>query len=368
VPRPATEPGAPSARPHAGLAARLQAGWTRRGPLARALWPLALLFGLVVALRRTLYRRGLLRQTRLARPVVVIGNLVVGGAGKTPLVLALVAALRARGRTPGVISRGYGGSASAAGAVLPAKLPDHGPATQTTQAALTYGDEACLVKRRSGVPMAVGADRVLAGQRLLAAHPEVDVILCDDGLQHYALARDVEIAVFDNRAFGNGWLLPAGPLREPLERLREVDALVINGAPHGAARLVALSGGAPLLRMEVRGNTAWRLTRPLERVPLASLAGRKLRALAGIGQPERFFDLLAGAGLRFTREALPDHHDFRGHVVGGPPDEVVLMTEKDAVKCAGLNDPRLWVVPVDAEVEPRLVDLILENIRGRPTA
>jgi len=174
--------------------------------------------------------------------------------------------------------------------------------------------------------------------------------------------------VFDARGAGNGWLLPAGPLREPLTRLRTVDALVFNGEVPGGAALVAHAGGVPAYPMRIRAGAAWSLSDPTRLRPLTSLRGVTLQAVAGIGQPQRFFDLLRAAGLQFTPVPLSDHHDFRGHVFSGGPQDLILMTEKDAVKCLASNDPRLWAVPIDAEIPPGLVTLILEKLRGSATA
>lgn len=345
----------------------LQRAWTRRGVPACLLAPLALCFGILVALRRALYRTGLLRSTRVGRPVVVVGNLVAGGAGKTPLTLALIDALRAAGHTPGVISRGHGGSASAAGALLPAATDAPDPAR--------YGDEPCLIRRKTGAPVAMGRDRVAAARRLIAAHPEVDVLIADDGLQHYALARDVELAVFDARGAGNGWLLPAGPLREPLTRLAMVDAVVCNGAAN-ATLLRRLPGGIPRFTMSVAPRAAWQLIAPENRRPLSDWRDARIQALAGIGVPQRFFDTLAAAGLRSTNLALPDHYAFPAGDNGAAElfdaaADVILITEKDAVKCLGrsdLADPRVWVVEVAATLDAGLVESILEKLRGSTTA
>jgi len=340
----------------------LQRAWTRRGALAWLLLPLALLFGALAAVRRALYRAGILHSSRVSRPVVVVGNLVAGGAGKTPLTLALIAALRAAGRHPGVISRGHGGSASAAGAVLP------DDATAQPGAATRYGDEPCLIQRKSGVPVAIGRDRVAAAQRLIAAHPEVDVLLADDGLQHYALARNFEIAVFDARGAGNGWLLPAGPLREPLARLASVDAVVINGAAP-ADFLHTLPRRLPCHGMTLETGDAWQLIAPAQRRTLAGFRGQRIQALAGIGQPQRFFDTLTAAGIACTGHALPDHYAWGADAARlfDPAAEFILITEKDAVKCLGrsdLADPRVWVVEVAATPEAGLVESILEKLRG----
>lgn len=311
------------------------------------LLPVALLFLLVAAIRRLCYRMGLLRSLRLGVPVVVVGNITAGGAGKTPLTLWLVDGLRRRGRRPGVVSRGYGGSATGVREV------------DTGDSATVVGDEPLLIRRRAGCPVFVGRDRVAAGRALLAAHPDCDVIVCDDGLQHYRLARDVEIAVVDRRGFLNGWPLPAGPLREPVSRLRSVDAVVANGW-----------NGAAVFRMMLAGDRFRRQGFDVE-CGAADLAGLRLHAVAGIGEPERFFDHLAALGLHFVPHAFPDHHAYVAEDLAFEGD-AILTTEKDAVKFGGLAAlaARLpvWVLPVSATVTPDLAQFTLEKIDGRPSA
>lgn len=370
----------------------------RRGPLAVALWPISVLFQALTSLRCLMYRRGILQVMSVGRPVIVVGNLIVGGAGKTPLVIALVEALRTRGYSPGVISRGYGGSAVREGVVASASGGTSdgaggssaivGPGSARAGSAgagsgaadaVRLGDEIALITRRTAAPVAVGRDRVAAALCLLNDFPQVDLIISDDGLQHYRLARAVEIAVFDARGAGNGWLLPAGPLREPLSRLREVDVLVLNGDQahagimNGAGAAAQASRSAPAslppsFRMHVRGALAFRLNDAEDIRPLAAFRQTALLAVAGIAQPGRFFDMLQSAGLQFETLALPDHFDYRGHSFTSHPAEIILMTEKDAVKCEHLTDPRLWVVPIDAEIDAGLVDLILEKLRGSAPA
>jgi tetraacyldisaccharide 4'-kinase len=318
--------------------------WRGRGPLAWLLLPVASLFFLGAALRRFLYHRRWLASVRLPVPVVVVGNITAGGSGKTPLVIWLVEALRCRGRRPGVVSRGYGGSADGVREVGLASAP------------ADVGDEPVLIWRRAACPVFVGRDRVAAATALLAAHPECDVVVCDDGLQHYRLARDVEIAVVDRRGFGNGWPLPAGPLREPPARLRQVDAVVANGWRGPAA-----------FRMTLAGERFASLTERGVDVAPGALAGRRLHAVAGIGEPRRFFDHLAALGLRCEAHAFPDHHcygaadlDFIG--------DAILTTEKDAVKFAALATLPVWVLPVTAVVSPDLGQFVLEKLDGRPPA
>lgn len=338
------------------LESTLTRAWLRRGPLACALWPLSLLFRALAGLRAVLYRTGLLQSGRLPVPVVVVGNIFIGGTGKTPLTIWLAEALLAAGLRPGVISRGHGGEGETPRAVTPGSD------------AREVGDEPLLIARRAKVPVFVGRKRVEAGRALLAAHPDVDVLITDDGLQHYALARDLEIILFDGRGVGNGWLLPAGPLREPPSRRR--DFTVVN-APEIGPELARAVGGQPF-RMQLAGDSAERLMDPSERAPLAGFAGRRILAAAGIGNPGRFFAMLRNAGLAFAELALPDHYDFRENPFAASDADVILITEKDAVKCGQLenlkHDPRLWVVPVTARIDAALAEQIVEKCRGRSTA
>jgi len=285
-------------------------------------------------------------------PVVVVGNIFIGGTGKTPLTIWLATALRAAGFTPGIISRGHGGKEALPRAVTP------------DASAAEVGDEPLLIARRTGCPVVVGRVRADAGKALLAAHPDVDVLIADDGLQHYALARDIELVLFDGRGVGNGWLLPAGPLREPPSRRR--DFTVVN-APHLSPELAAAVGPRPF-QMQLTGGFAERLAAPFERVDLAALRGQRIVAAAGIGNPGRFFAMLKVAGLAFAELPLPDHHDFRDDPFAGVAADVILITEKDAVKCGQVenlkNDPRLWVVPVTAQIDAALAEQIVEKCRG----
>lgn len=323
--------------------------WRRRGFAALALLPIGLLFALLSGLRRTAYRLGLIKSVRLPVPVIIIGNIIAGGAGKTPLTLWLAQHLAALGRKPGIVSRGYGGSSNAARKVGAAAT------------ASDVGDEPLLLARRSHCPVYVGIDRVATARALLAAHPDCDLILCDDGLQHYALARTVEIAVIDRRGLMNGWPLPAGPLREPASRLLAVDALVLNG---DATTPVA---DVPTFRMQLEGARFYRLDAPTVTCAASDLAGRQLHAVAGIGEPQRFFDHLAGLGLNCETHAFPDHHRFTRADFTFAGD-AILLTEKDALKCAGLTPLPIWVLPVAARIEPDLARFVLENIDGPASA
>lgn len=351
----------------AGLAQRLPRLWYRR-QLAAALLPLlpvSWLFRLLVSVRRTLYRCALLRSYRLPVPVIVIGNLTVGGSGKTPLVLWLVERLHQAGWRPGVISRGYGGGEAGARPV--------GPAADPAQ----VGDEPLLLARRSGVPVFVGRDRVQTGRSLLAAHPECNVIVSDDGLQHYRLQRTVEIAVFDARGAGNSRLLPAGPLREPLRRLSEVSAVVWNSVtPAGMASSSPLgraTRGLPQFAMQLSGQRFYSLSDGQRYCSAQKLRDKRLYALAGIGDPSRFFAQLKALGLEFEARSFPDHHRYSAADLVFANDGVLLMTEKDAVKCASLTAREAWVLPVDAQLAASadgksLLDTILEKIDGRTIA
>jgi len=299
--------------------------------------------GVIVALRRAAYRLGVLRVHRVPVPVIVVGNLIVGGAGKTPLVLWLVQALKRRGYRPGIVSRGYGGSAVEPCGVAPGADPAR------------FGDEPVLLAERSGAPVWIGVDRVAAARALLAAHPDRDVLILDDGLQHYALGRDFEIAVEDARGQGNGLLLPAGPMREPASRA--VDARVMNGvmAPAGA------------YRMQLVPAKIYLLHDPAQPIELAALFGKRLHAAAALGYPERFFATLRGMGLAPVPHAFPDHHAYMRADLDFPDCDLVLVTEKDAVKCRGLGRSDIAVVCVDAEVDPALADRVVERLRGLET-
>ena len=320
--------------------------WYRSSrPATLPLWPLAGLYGLAVGGRRLAYRSGLLRSQRLAAPVIVVGNLTVGGTGKTPLVIWLCEHLRRHGWRPGVVARGYRGRARH----WPQQVrPDSDP--------VMVGDEAVLVARRTGCPVCVGPDRVAAGEALLA-HTDANIVVSDDGLQHLALARDLEIVVMDGaRGLGNGLLLPAGPLREPSGRLEEADLVVSTGEPRPGAHLMSLEKPRLVpVGVEEAGSTS-----------LDRLAGREVHALAGIGHPERFFAMLESHGLKVIPHPMPDHHHYHARDLTFDDDRPVVMTEKDAVKCRRWGRPGLWAVAVDADPAPAFVEALdhrLEALR-----
>ena len=339
------------------IAQRLPRLWYRR-QLAVALLPLlpfSWLFRLIVWARFALYRFGALRSYRLPVPVIVIGNLTVGGSGKTPLVIWLVERLSELGWRPGIISRGYGGATEGVHAVA------------ADSDASLVGDEPVLLARRVDVPVFVGRDRVAAGRALLDNHPECNVIISDDGLQHYRLQRSVEIAVFDGRGAGNARLLPAGPLREPLQRLAAVSAVVWSAQP--LPQSVGATMGAPHFEMSLVGKRFYLLKDARRNCTADDLRDKRLFAMAGIGDPSRFFRQLEALGLEFEARPFPDHHIYRAADLAFAHDGVVLMTEKDAVKCAALVAGVAWVLPGEAQIisasaDHSLLDTILEKIDG----
>lgn len=317
-------------------ASELQRRWYL--PDARPAWwtlPLACLYGGVTHVRRALYRRGVLHSQCLPVPVLVVGNIVAGGAGKTPLVIGLVEALRARGFKPGVVSRGYGGAARRP--MLLAADPDP----------REVGDEPALIRLRTSAPVAIGVDRAAAAHLVLGEG--VDVVIADDGLQHYALARDLEICVLDGaRRLGNGRLLPAGPLRESAARLHSVDFVVCNGGTPQAAEVP----------MQLALGAAWSLSDPSVRQALRAFSVRRVHAVAGIGNPPRFFESLRLAGFDVIGHPFADHHRYVAGDLTFADDGPVLMTEKDAVKCRGLAAPNTWAVPVTAALPDTFFDAV----------
>jgi tetraacyldisaccharide 4'-kinase len=340
------------------VAERLTAAWysPRLTLLTLAFAPLTPVFVAASALRRTLYRAGVLASQRLPVPVAVVGNLTVGGSGKTPLVAALARELAARGWHPGIVSRGYGRRD---------EQGDSAPLLVTDKTdPLRAGDEPALLAR-AGFPVAVAPDRAAAARALLVAHPRCNVILADDGLQHYGLARDVEIAVIDAaRGFGNGWRLPAGPLREGPQRLRTVDAVVALVADD----VVPLPGFVEMFRMTLVGELFRRVNAPEVVAPAETFAGPGVHAVAGIGNPQRFFTQLRASGIDAITHPFPDHHRFVAADLAFPNATAVLMTEKDAIKCTTFADERCWYLPVRAHIDPALVVRVEEKLRGYQAA
>lgn len=319
---------------------RLDDIWYADHALAWPLLPLSGLFCALVGLRRLAYRSGVFAVRHLPVPVVVVGNLTVGGTGKTPLVSWLAQFLRQHGLRPGLVARGYGGRAT------------HWPQpVQADSDPLQVGDEPVYLVQSTDCPMVVGPDRVAAARHLLAQH-DCTLIISDDGLQHYALGRDIEIAVLDGvRRLGNGFCLPAGPLRESRKRLQEVDLVVANGL-----------AGRDEFALQVRATSARHLLTG-ELRPLAAFRGHKLNVLAGIGHPARFFDDLRRQGLQFETHVFPDHHLYRDAELRAI-EGTLLMTEKDAVKCRAFQRDDSWAVTTRVEIDPGFGTRLLELLRG----
>jgi len=309
--------------------------------VAWLLWPASLVFLVFVLLRRFLFWIRLLKSEHPGIPVVVLGNLTAGGSGKTPLALWIAEFLKAKGWSPAIVSRGYGGSASAPRA-----------ATIASEAA-EVGDEPVVLARRSGCPVWVGPDRARTIEALRMQHPDVDVLILDDGLQHYRLRRDLEIAVVDARGLGNGFLQPAGPLREPAWRLKTVDAVVTNGFSRKGS-----------FSMILEGDTLHRMTDARDRQPASAFAGQKVHAVAGIGDPKRFFLHLAAFGLRPVPHPFPDHFAFSPHDLEFGDELPVMLTEKDAVKLRHAARPNWWVLPVTAKLDPAFGEWLLGRLDG----
>ena len=325
--------------------------WQRPNPfLSFLLKPLSKLFAKIAAKRRDDFVSGCLKSEKLPVPVVVVGNIHAGGVGKTPVTAALVNGLTARGIRAGIVSRGYGREGG--GTYV---LNEQSTAAQA-------GDEPLLLYRQTGAPVAVGARRAEAGRALLAAHPDIQVIVADDGLQHYALQRDVEIAVFPAADTGRTDLdlLPNGSLREPLARLDSVDAIVVSGGKADAS----FAPSENMFHSRIETGQIYRLNHPSETLDTGRLKNQPVAAVAGIAKPERFFDSLRNMGITLNQTiALPDHADIAAADL--PNADAVIITEKDAVKFSdGLNMNHVWVLPVCAIIEPHLASFVLERIKA----
>jgi tetraacyldisaccharide 4'-kinase len=325
---------------------RLTALWYRESAGFSLLAPLGWLYRLVMALRRTAYARGLLQVHRAGKPVIVVGNLTVGGTGKTPLVAWLAQQLSLRGLKVGIVSRGYGRSGSA---------PEGVHAESSWR---EVGDEPMLLVNLTGCDVVVSRDRFAGARKLISLG--VDVVIADDGLQHLRLARDCEIVVIDGaRGFGNGRLLPAGPLREPASRVRNADIVVVNGTPEHAS----LRGGLERsLQMSLYGGDAHRVDGLAMPEPLEHFRGRRVHAVAGIGNPQRFFRDLRARGIELVEHPFPDHHPFTAADLTFGDGLPVLMTQKDAVRCKEIEDARLWYVPVVARFSELQAQELLERV------
>lgn len=325
--------------------------WYEDGRLGWVLVPFSWLYALLLGLRRFLYDRGILRTHSAAVPVVVVGNITAGGTGKTPTVLWLVDALRSRGFSPGIVSRGYGGSHSGSSMRVE---PDSDAAV--------VGDEPVLLAKRGRCPVVVDPDRVRAAGMLV--DDGVDVIVADDGLQHYRLARDYEICVIDgSRGLGNGRLLPAGPLRESAHRLEDVEQVLVNGTlKPGERELTTAEQNA--ISFELVADEARRLNGSLVR-PIDRFTGTTVHGVAAIGNPQRFFDLLRKRGIQVIEHQFPDHAAIDAHALEFGDDFEVFMTEKDAVKLGRNLQDKFWYVPVELQMNPLDAAPLLEQIESR---
>ena len=335
----------------------LQQQWQSKGLAHFVLVPLSWLFATLSSLRRLLYRTHILHSYQLPVPVIIVGNITVGGTGKTPLVIYLTEQLKAAGYRPGIISRGYGGQQT--GMVTANSSAEH------------MGDEPVLMARRTAVPICVNPDRVVAGQTLLKAYPDCNVIISDDGLQHLRLQRDIEIVLVNKLALGNQWLLPAGPLRESISRLNTVD-LIVNSSEE-ALPLTNQAVHAKTHQMRMKGDIFHSLDGKKSQSAMF-FKGKMVCAVAAIGHPERFFASLTALGLRFNTRIFPDHHPFKLEDFSDVETDTLIMTEKDAVKCQSIPLHDAWYLPVQAELfadnlPPLHVTVIqsLKNIAAKET-
>ncbi len=315
--------------------------WYQPHPIRWLLWPLALVYRLIISCRQALYNVGLFKQSTLPVPVIIVGNISVGGTGKTPLVIWLVKQLKLAGLRPGIISRGYGGHT------------DHYPQLVTAHSDPNIvGDEPIIISRHTGCPMAVAPSRIAAGQILLQQH-DCNIIIADDGLQHYALGRDIEIVVVDGqRLFGNQYCLPAGPLREPLSRLEQVDFIVHNGNPSVDYNMTLLQG------------QAINLANSKLKKDLSYFIGKPVHAIAGIGNPQRFFNQLSKQGLTIHAHPFTDHHLFTHTELQFDDDAPIIMTEKDSVKCQSFANDNMWYIAIEASISGKLDQQILQKLAG----
>ena len=312
----------------------------RPGFLVRALLPFSWLFGVVTAIRRACYRYHIFPTKRLPVPVIIVGNITAGGTGKTPCVIALAKYLAEAGYHPGIVSRGVGGKRRREPLII-----------SRDTSVVDAGDEAVLLARQTNCPVVTGVDRVAAAAALLAKFPDCDVIISDDGLQHYRLARDVEIAVIDgSRHVGNECLLPAGPLRESRRRLNDVDYVIVNNGSFEHAN-------AYHMKIEAREWVSLTNQHPLTDI-------HEVHAVAGIGNPRKFFQYLRQYGYQVIEHIFPDHYQFQAHDFRFNDNLPVVMTEKDAVKCEKFADSRMWYVPISAALDDGFLDALKSKLQG----
>ena len=332
------------------LEEKIRQAWRQKNWLFYCvLVPLSWLFALITVLRRYAYQKGFLKSHALTVPVIVVGNINMGGSGKTPVVIWLVAQLKLQGYTPGVISRGYGGSI---------KLPT---LVNVNSQPAQVGDEPVLIANRCDCPVYIGADRVQAGFALLKAYPQCDVIISDDGLQHYRLQRAFEIIVLDASLLPEtANLLPAGPLRETAKRLQTVDAIILNVA--GLEATFDSQKYANTYQMQLIGEQFYSLANPTLTATVQNFKRKSIKAMAGIGNPERFFEHLRKLGLTFAAASFNDHHAFTQAEIEQQDCDMLIMTEKDAVKCKQFAQAHHWVLPVNAQIDAQLIPQILAKL------
>ncbi len=328
--------------------------------------PLSWLFAIITAIRRFLFRTGTSNITKVGVPVIIVGNISAGGTGKTPLVIAIAELLEKSNQHPGVVTRGYAQSR-----MQPRTLAPPIPVVDRQQGTITASDEAMLMSQRLTAPVFANPDRVAAAQLLLKRYPNTEVIISDDGLQHYRLGRDLEIAVVDGqRGFGNQQLIPAGPLRESMTRLKTVDCIVVNGVAKIGLDLEQY--GVPVFRMDLGHETFFKLSGGDANTAseFQIMHGeKKIHALAGIGNPQRFFDHLKRLGISsVATHPFSDHHAFMRAELNFPDADIILMTEKDAVKCKAFADDRMWAMRVDALMPPEFDEFILQRLKSISSA
>lgn len=338
--------------PKATIESKITNAWYSGNWFVFLLFPLSWLFRGLIALRLLAYRKGWITRWRAPLPVVVVGNITVGGVGKTPLTIALVEHLKRAGFRPGIVSRGYGSHA-----------PYYPYCVTDQTAVLAAGDEPLLIAQRTGCPMVISPDRVDACKTLLAQYT-CDVVIADDGLQHYALDRDLELMVVDGkRGFGNGHCLPVGPLREPLQRIKSVDYCVVNGAEPTTIKLpTKLAAAMQFSEMALKPRFFANLVTGEKIIVDEWPHEKKIHAVAGIGNPERFFSSLKLLGFEVIKHVYPDHHDFipEDIIFDGRP---IIMTEKDAVKIRRFNFDNTWYLHVDAALERSFVEGFIDKVK-----
>lgn len=325
--------------------------WSKFSLAHIVLLPLSWCFGWLVYIRRCLYHHGIFRRVTLPVPVIIVGNINVGGTGKTPLVIYLAKLLKDNGFQPGIISRGFGADINAVKAVNAQSKVDE------------VGDEPVLICQRTQCPVYVGRKRTLVAQALLADYPRCDVIISDDGLQHYHLDRSIELVVVDGViGFGNGALLPAGPLRESTNRLQQADLLVVNGGWQQAGSLNTITS-VPNVVMQLQVGRFYCLNKTNQQFDASHFLGKNITAIAGIGNPKRFFDQLSSMGLSFNAKSYPDHYAFAPSDIASINADIILMTEKDAVKCKVFADDRCWVLPIDAHLDEAFASQLITKVK-----